>query len=407
MLSKLPQKRRPCKPTKPQKDYPLTVNGNGQWSKKIRGKVFYFGPWSDPEGALRRYLDVKDDLLAGRKPRTRDGFTLRDLANSFLTAKKRQLESGEITPRTFQDYHRVCERILETVGKSRLVEDMDQEDFGRLRDKFAETMGTVALGNEIARVRVVFNFGFNNGHVDRPVRFGAIFKRPSKRVLRRERQKAGPRMFEAEEVRKILESSDGQLRAMILLGSNCGFGNHDCATLPLSALDLEGRWINFPRPKTGIDRHCPLWPETVAAIREAVKRRPHPRNIADLGLVFLTKYGQPWVRTKRSRKLAPGQTEGKIVALDGIAHEFSKLLTALNMKRDGISFYALRHTFETIAGESKDQVAVDAIMGHVRDDMASVYRERISDARLLAVTTFVHDLVFNAKDEQPEGQPRN
>jgi hypothetical protein len=34
-------------------------------------------------------------------------------------------------------------------------------------------------------------------------------------------------------------------------------------------------------------------------------------------------------------------------------------------------------------------VAVDAIMGHSRDDMASVYRERISDDRLRAVVEHV------------------
>jgi hypothetical protein len=34
------------------------------------------------------------------------------------------------------------------------------------------------------------------------------------------------------------------LRAMILLGVNSGLGNHDCALLPLSALDLDGGWLN-------------------------------------------------------------------------------------------------------------------------------------------------------------------
>ena len=58
------------------------------------------------------------------------------------------------------------------------------------------------------------------------------------------------------------------------------------------------------------------------------------------------------------------------------------------------NFYALRHTFETIGGEAKDQVAVDHIMGHIRDDMASVYRERISDERLKAVSDHVRKWVF-------------
>ena len=59
---------------------------------------------------------------------------------------------------------------------------------------------------------------------------------------------------------------------------------------------------------------------------------------------------------------------------------------------------ALRHTFETIGGESRDQVAVDHIMGHARDDMASRYRERISDERLKAVTETIHRWLFGESD---------
>jgi integrase len=72
----------------------------------------------------------------------------------------------------------------------------------------------------------------------------------------------------------------------------------------------------------------------------------------------------------------------------------AKLLKSLKLHRPGLNFYALRHTFETIAGESRDQVAVDHIMGHARDDMASVYRERISDERLKAVTDYMRGWLF-------------
>jgi hypothetical protein len=57
--------------------------------------------------------------------------------------------------------------------------------------------------------------------------------------------------------------------------------------------------------------------------------------------------------------------------------------------------YGLRRTFETIGGESRDQVAVDVIMGHARGDMASVYRERISDERLRAVVEHVRQWLFS------------
>jgi integrase len=98
-------------------------------------------------------------------------------------------------------------------------------------------------------------------------------------------------MFEAAELRKILDAARQPLKAMILLGVNCGFGNADCGTLPRSALDLEGGWVNYHRPKTGITRRCPLWPETVEVLREAIARRPEPKDPADVGLVFVTVRG--------------------------------------------------------------------------------------------------------------------
>jgi hypothetical protein len=46
-----------CKPSKPSPDFPLFPHDAGVWAKKIRGKMHYFDPWSDPEGALKKYLE--------------------------------------------------------------------------------------------------------------------------------------------------------------------------------------------------------------------------------------------------------------------------------------------------------------------------------------------------------------
>jgi RNA polymerase sigma factor (sigma-70 family) len=46
---------KPHKPTKPSPDFPLTAHDSGRWCKKLWGKTYYFGKWSDPEGAVRQF----------------------------------------------------------------------------------------------------------------------------------------------------------------------------------------------------------------------------------------------------------------------------------------------------------------------------------------------------------------
>src|SRR5258706_1888786 len=96
---------KPSKPSKPYPEFPLTAHPAGYWCKKIRGKIHYFGPWNDPDGALAKYLDQKDALHAGKKPRpASEGVTVKDIANAFLNAKKQLLDAGELSGLTFMKY---------------------------------------------------------------------------------------------------------------------------------------------------------------------------------------------------------------------------------------------------------------------------------------------------------------
>jgi integrase len=379
------------KSAKPYEGFPLTPHPSRRWCKKIRGRLHYFGKVDNPEAALERFNREWPYLKDGRTPPpidTGDGCTVRVLCNAFLTSKKAKLDSGELAPRSFQDYYRTCEILIDRLGRDRRVDDLRPDDFEALRKALAKTRGAVSLKNEVNRARVVLKFAFDQRLIEKPVHFGQSFDRPSAKSLRKARQEAGPRLFSADEMTRILDAADVQLKAMTLLGLNAGFGNSDCAGLPQSAIDLAGGWINFPRPKTGIPRRVPLWPETVEALRRAIAERPEPKDLADDGLVFLNRVGARWVRVQQKRGAE------HMVSLNALSLAFAKLLKRLGINGHR-NFYALRHVFETIAGDSKDQVAVNSIMGHVDTSMAGVYRERISDERLRAVTEHVRTWLFD------------
>ncbi len=163
-----------------------------------------------------------------------------------------------------------------------------------------------------------------------------------------------------------------------------------------AALDLDGGWVRFRRPKTAISRRAPLWPETVKALNEAIDIRPDAVDPADAGLAFITQRGARWVRSSLKKpKEGDGQTEEdrRIVFTDAVANEFKKVLDALKLKRRG-SFYNLRHTFATRATMVNDRDAIDVVMGHTDPSMGANYVERFPDVRLKAVTDAVHSWLF-------------
>lgn len=387
------------KPGKPCPDFPLFPHNNGRWAKKVRKKLCYFGKWSDdPKGnrALNLWLDQKDDLLAGRKPRKADGdsLTVAELCDAFLNAKLDALHSDEITPRTFAEYHKTTDRIVDEFGRTRSVESLTPEDFGSFRANLAQTRGPTSLGNEIQRCRTVFKYSWDNRLIERPVHFGSSFNKPSAKAVRKARTAKGSQLFDADELRKIVKAADPTLRAMVLVAINCAYGATDIASMPRSALILPDGWADFPRAKTAVPRRAALWPETIDAIRAVLDSRATPRCTDDVDLVFLTRKGKRWLQESQSDD--PKRWSSR---LDLISRAFSRLLKAEGIN-GGRGFYCLRRTFQTVAEEqSGDFPAVSHVMGHAprMTDMAATYRQRMSDERLQRVADAIRAWLFPAK----------
>ncbi|NQT14235.1 MAG: tyrosine-type recombinase/integrase [Planctomycetes bacterium] len=378
-------------------DFPLNIHqGTGYWCKKVLGKVHYFGKVvDDPEGiaALEEWLRVRDYLKTGSEPPTvdPDSLTVEELCFRFLEYKESERDNSELSPRTYQTYLSACKTVAEFFGRQRAVASLAPVDFRKLRDKLKRGRGLVALGNEIGRIKAIFHHAYKDGLLPHPIQFGVAFTRPKREKVdaarEAHRQEHGPKMFEASEIRAIIAAAKQPLKAMILLAANTGFGNTDLSSLPMRAVDLDKGWVEFARVKTAVRRRIPLWPETVQAIREWLPKRPSPKDKADANLLFLTCRGQRWVKITKSG--APA---------DALGQEFCKVVAKLGLKRSRLGLYGLRHTFETIAGETTDQIVVDAIMGHKVKGMAGHYIERIGDDRRLAVVEHVRQWLFSDTD---------
>lgn len=361
--------------------FPLTAHGNGQWCKKIQGKVHFFGVHSDTDTALQKYLDERDDLQAGRIPQRLSSVVVNvgSLVNLFLAQWDAKVQSGSLSPRTFVDYRDCAKMLIEHLGRSTAVETLAPINFAGIRNQWAGKYASGRLNKLVTMTRTIFKWGWESDLLKVPVKLGPDFKGASKRQIREQRNAVGKKLFEASELQTLLHAASISMRAMILLAVNCGYGNTDIATLRES--HIAKGWIDYPRPKTAVPRLAPLWPETEAAIADVIQHRPKAANEADAGQVFLTRNGASWVR--------PG-----IESNDEISKAMRKLLRSTGLYRVGRTFYGLRHTFATIGDDARDSVAVASIMGHADASMTANYRQRIEDARLKAVTDHVHEWLF-------------
>jgi hypothetical protein len=119
----------------------------------------YFGPWSDPDGALKSYLEQKDALHAGRKPRPDPtAVTVKDVADAFLNHKQALMDAGELSLHTRANYKRTADKLVSHMGKARLVEDLDPQDFAALRNRMTKKLG-------LHRLAVTMWIGYGDGEI--------------------------------------------------------------------------------------------------------------------------------------------------------------------------------------------------------------------------------------------------
>lgn len=342
--------------------FPLTLHPTGQYCKKIRGRLYYFG--SDKKKAFDSYLEQAADLHAGRLPKpvsTSDTLSIKTLCNLYLEHQQTRAKAGEIKLSRLYRLTSHLREFARFLGANRLVLDISTIDLQNYRTKLIkEGKASRTVNSRIANVKAMYNWATENELLDTAPNLKAI-----KRITPPKRKQA---TFSPSEIRALLKHASTQMKAMIWLGLNCGFGCTDCAELLWENLDLEKGRVDFPRTKTGVRRNLPLWKETVESLRAIPRTNER---------VFKTRYGNKWVRFKWSRsKDGPP----RLFHNDGISEAFSKLIKKAGIKTEkGVGFYTLRRTAATLAARSGDPFAVQRLLGHVDLKMAATYVQDVSE----------------------------
>jgi integrase len=369
------------KPQKPRPDFPLFPHQNGQWAKKIDGKLRYFGKWDDFSEAESRYKAfVASPLQQKPKEITLHAIRLKDLVNAYLTDCQLRVARKEMAQVTLNAYRDFFKRFFSHTDKLTLLHAVD---WGRAAKKQragkAHQLSPSSWVVEITKLKTCLNWAKDRQLIDAIPELGPGWKKPSQRSVRKT-AKQFRAWFDREEIIKLLDhctkTSRLALRAMILLGVNAGLGNHDCASLRPQNVDLERGWLVFPRNKTGVARKSKLWPETVQALRDYADVRPRVKT----DWVFVTIYGNQYTRPDQSHCV--------------INKQFREVCQANMLWIPRRGFYGLRRTCATIGGESTDQAAVNAIMGHLDTSTPGIYRQAISDARLERVSETIRAWLY-------------
>lgn len=358
---------------------PLYQHKNGQWCKRIKGKLYYFG--KDLPKALALYEKSRESIAAGYGKITESAdYALHELADQYYSHKKQQMESGEITNRHLEDIKETLFRACKEMGRKSVPNQWTRGHFQSLRaslyngrEKSSRSHVTV-LGD--LRILRSFFLWCEKSKLTESLDYSEALCNPPSRVLRIDRQRIKKGPLGAKEILAILEKCNAKFRPVVLLGINGGMGASDISRLTISQVE-NAEVLDCPRNKTGAPRRIFLWPETQEAIMYYMLSRKPPKDQCNEQIAFLTLQGRPWVEERKN----------------SAQHMFRRARMEAGLSWG--AFYDLRRTFQTIGEEKLDFPAVSFCMGHVAhsSDMAARYR-KVSDERIKRVCDHVRSWLF-------------
>ncbi|OHB54879.1 MAG: hypothetical protein A2Y12_05570 [Planctomycetes bacterium GWF2_42_9] len=161
-----------------------------------------------------------------------------------------RVKGGEIRLRQLCDQTRLLKRFVKYLGKNCNVADITTISLQQYRTNLVKSGNAAStVNNHISVFKAMFNWAMDNEVLNAVPNLKAIKKSSCSKQTKF--------IFTADQI-KLLVEANTQMKAMIWLGLNCGFGCTDCSELLWKHLDLDNGRADFARTKTNIGRNLPL-----------------------------------------------------------------------------------------------------------------------------------------------------
>ena len=110
--------------------FPLTFHSSGQYCKKIRGKIYYFG--SNKKDAIQKYLDQATYLHGCQEDvqqrSTDDNMTLKQLCDIYLKYQFSKVQANALTAAHHNEQIGSLEKLITFLGQSRQTKGISTLD---------------------------------------------------------------------------------------------------------------------------------------------------------------------------------------------------------------------------------------------------------------------------------------
>lgn len=210
---------------------------------------------------------------------------------------------------------------------------------------------------------------------------------PWREIVPLDRETHTRRELTAEELARVVEPLEGEMRVLFALGIYTGLRMGDCLALTWGAVDLVRGFIQWTPHKTarhGTVVRIPLFPALAAILAETPARARHGLIVPGLAEDYARCTPPFCRRVKRVFEAAGIETQGET--------DRANPKTGTARKAVEVGFHSLRHTFVSLCANAGVPLhIVQAIVGHSNAAMTAHYFH-VSDEALRGAVAALPDV---------------